>query len=70
VTAEGCATDLADGDVAILRYWFSERTHWLVDVFGQPEPLDAPESRLTGPASALSTPCYGKRRGCSAPAAC
>ena len=27
----------------MLRYWFSERTHWLHDVFGEPEPLAAPE---------------------------
>jgi len=35
--------DLDGGDVAMLRYWFSERTHWLADVFGAPVPLDAPE---------------------------
>jgi len=42
LTSEGCITDLGDGDVAMLRYWFSERTHWLTDPFGTPEPLDAP----------------------------
>ena len=42
ITAEGCITDLAGGDVAMLRYWFSERTLWLADVFGEPEPLAAP----------------------------
>lgn len=42
ITAEGCITDLADGDVTMLRYWFSERTHWLADVFGEPEPASAP----------------------------
>jgi hypothetical protein len=42
LTSEGCITDLGDGDVVMLRYWFSERTHWLADVFGTPEPLGAP----------------------------
>lgn len=42
ITSEGYITDLAGGDVAMLRYWFSERTHWLADVFGDPEPLAAP----------------------------
>lgn len=42
LTAEGCVTDLGDGDVAMLRYWFSERTMWLRDVFGEPEPAPAP----------------------------
>jgi hypothetical protein len=42
ITAEGCITDLPGGDVAMLRYWFSERTHWLADVFGEPEPAPAP----------------------------
>jgi hypothetical protein len=36
ITTEGCITDLGDGDVALLRYWFSERTLWLADVFGEP----------------------------------
>ncbi|MCU1393338.1 MAG: hypothetical protein JWM34_1766 [Ilumatobacteraceae bacterium] len=38
ITTEGCITDLANGDVAMLRYWFSERTLWLADVFGGPRP--------------------------------
>ena len=42
ITAEGCITDLDGGDVARLRYWSSERTHWLADVFGEPEPRPAP----------------------------
>ena len=42
ITSEGCITDLDGGDVTMLRYWFSERTHWLADVFGEPEPLPAP----------------------------
>jgi hypothetical protein len=46
VTTEGFVADLADGAVTMLRYWASERTLWLSDVFGEPEPLDAPA--LTG----------------------
>lgn len=42
ITSEGCISDLGGGDVAMLRYWFSERTHWLHDVFGEPQPLGAP----------------------------
>ena len=42
ITSEGCITDLDGGDVTMLRYWFSERTNWLADVFGEPEPLPAP----------------------------
>jgi hypothetical protein len=38
LTAEGCITDLGDGEVTLLRYWFSERTLWLADVFGEPRP--------------------------------
>ena len=44
-------SDLGDGDVsrrrlALLRYWFGERTHWVRCVFGEPVPLDAPCSDL------------------------
>jgi len=42
LTAEGYVSDLGDGDVALLRYWFSERTHWVNDVFAEPVPLAAP----------------------------
>jgi hypothetical protein len=42
ITAEGCITDLSGGDVAMLRYWFSERTLWLADVFGEPQPAPPP----------------------------
>lgn len=34
-------SDLPRNDAAMLRYWFSERTLWLADVFGEPEPLGA-----------------------------
>ena len=42
MTSEGFVSDLGRSDVAMLRYWFSERTHWLADAFGEPEPLAAP----------------------------
>lgn len=42
LTSEGCITDLGDGDVAMLRYWFVECTHWLNDALGEPEPLGPP----------------------------
>jgi hypothetical protein len=43
LTAEGFVSDLADGGVTMLRYWGSERTLWLRDVFRAPEPLASPE---------------------------
>ena len=46
LTTEGYISDLADGSVTMLRYWSSERTLWLADVFGEPQPLPAPT--LTG----------------------
>lgn len=44
ITSEGCIVDLGDGDVTMLRYWFSERTLWLADVFG--EPRSAPDPQI------------------------
>ena len=44
ITGEGRVVDLGDGDVTMLRYWFSERTLWLGDVFG--EPLSAPDPQI------------------------
>jgi len=56
ITTEGCVTDLGEGDVAMMRYWSSERTHWLADVFDDPEPLSSPFlSAETPPARILST---------------
>lgn len=46
LTSEGYISDLSDGGVTMLRYWGSERTLWLHDVFGEPQPLAAPA--LTG----------------------
>jgi hypothetical protein len=43
LTTEGYVSDLPGGGATMLRYWSSERTLWLRDVFGDPEPLDAPE---------------------------
>ncbi len=42
LTSEGFVSDLGDGDVALLRYWFSERTHWVRDAFIEPIPLSTP----------------------------
>ena len=42
ITAEGCITDLDAGDVTMLSYWFSERAHWLADVFEKPQPAPEP----------------------------
>jgi hypothetical protein len=44
ITSEGCIVDLDDGGVTMLRYWFSERTLWLADVFG--EPSSAPDPHI------------------------
>ncbi|MFV0259158.1 MAG: hypothetical protein ACK5PP_12015 [Acidimicrobiales bacterium] len=41
ITAEGRISDPGQEDVAMLRYWFSERTLWLSDV-GPPGPLAPP----------------------------
>lgn len=46
LTSEGYISDLANGGVTMMRYWGSERTLWLHDIFGEPEPLPAPA--LTG----------------------
>ena len=43
---EGYVSDMNNDSVAMLRYWGSERTLWLRDVFDEPEPLAAPA--LTG----------------------
>lgn len=42
LTTEGFVSDLGDGAVTMLRYWASQRTLWLADVLGDPEPLPAP----------------------------
>lgn len=46
ITTEGYVSDLDDRGATMLRYWSSERTLWLRDVFGEPETLEAP--LLTG----------------------
>lgn len=40
LTSEGYVADLAGGGVTMLRYWFSERTLWLNDVFETPAFID------------------------------
>lgn len=42
LTSEGRVWDLEGEVVTMLRYWGSERTLWLADVFGEPEPFAAP----------------------------
>lgn len=46
ITTEGRVVDLGDGAVTMLRYWFSERTLWLADVFTQPQPAPDPHIDL------------------------
>jgi len=50
LTTEGYVSDLPDGGATMLRYWWSERTLWLADVFGDPEPVGAAElsGRVSG----------------------
>ncbi len=42
ITGEGYISDLSDGGVTMMRYWGSEQTLWLHDVFETPLPLEAP----------------------------
>ncbi|HUV18120.1 MAG TPA: hypothetical protein VMW33_06530 [Ilumatobacteraceae bacterium] len=44
VTTEGYVVDLDGGGVTMLRYWFSKRTLWFADVFG--EPSSAPDPHI------------------------
>lgn len=66
ITADGCISDLGHGDVAMLRYWFSERTLWLADVFGPPSPLAPPhlpdDSLSDGSPATVSAPDSDTRR--------
>lgn len=48
LTTEGYVSDLGAGGVAMLRYWASERTHWLADVFDEPAPIGAPALSHSG----------------------
>ncbi len=42
ITTEGHVSDLGDDRLTMLRYWASERTLWLADVFATPVPEAAP----------------------------
>lgn len=42
ITTEGYVSEMRSSVYTMLRYWGSERTLWLSDVFGDPEPLEAP----------------------------
>lgn len=48
LATEGRVCDVGDGAVTMLRYWGSERTLWLSDVFGAPEPLEPPSLSVPG----------------------
>jgi hypothetical protein len=48
LSTEGSISDTPDGGVTWLRYWFSERTLWLNDVFGEPEPMTGPAFEQDG----------------------
>jgi hypothetical protein len=56
LTAEGFVNDLPDDGVVMLRYWGSERTLWLHDVFGDPQPTGPPSlsGRSTTPRASTS----------------
>lgn len=43
ITSEGYIVDLGDEGVTMLRYWYSERTLWLADAFGEPRPAPDPQ---------------------------
>lgn len=58
-TAEGFG-DWSDGIVTMLRYWMSERTLWLAEVFGEPEPLGSPVSPK-GPSSRSASTSAARR---------
>ncbi len=66
ITSEGCITDLGNQDVAMLRYWSSERTLWLADVFAEPEPMSPPflcdETLPDGSPSTLSVDQIAQRQ--------
>ena len=63
LTAEGYVSDLDGDDVSMLRYWFSERTLWLCDVFGEPIPLAAPHSDIAGVEVGVDVRHDATRRG-------
>jgi len=63
ITTEGYVIAAGDGKFTMLRYWGSERTHWLEDCFGVPEPLEAPalSGRINGDVG-ISSLTNDKRR--------
>ena len=63
ITTEGYVITGGDDTVTMLRYWGSERTHWLRDCFGVPEPLEGPAlSGRIGGNLGISTLINDKRR--------
>jgi hypothetical protein len=63
ITTEGCVVATDDDEYTMLRYWGSERTHWLHDCLGEPEPLEAPalSGRVNGDLG-ISTIANDQRR--------
>lgn len=58
ITSEGYVTDLGEGDVTMLRYWASERTLWLSDVFGEPVSTPDPQINLWGSSRTARPPSF------------
>lgn len=63
LTTDGFISDLGDGDVTMLRYWFSERTLWLADVFGEPRLAPSVDLGVDEHAPWLDVPTGGERVG-------
>jgi len=51
ITSEGYAHLDEQNQVTMLRYWFSDHTFWLRDVFGDPVPFPAPNIEQVSPAT-------------------
>jgi len=43
ITTHDRRIELDDQSFTMLRHWGSERTHWLRDCFGAPEPMESPD---------------------------
>ena len=64
LTSEGhivSIPELGPRVVTMLRYWRSERTLWLHDVFGVPQPLSTPQVSVHSNTTAIATTDDPKR---------